>query len=996
MEMNVNLKHKKGSFPPFFMVFLASFALVLCTPLEVLGSSRPILDAFVQQSVQGSVADENGEPLLGVSVVIKGTTVGTVTDFDGNFELLDVPDGSTTIVVSYVGMKTQEVPIDFDAPMQITLAEDAFQLDEMVVVGYGTTIKSDLTGAVSSVSSEDFEKQPVSRVEEALQGRASGVQVTKNSGAPGADIRIRVRGSNSINGNNQPLIVLDGVIGADLRSINTNDIASMEILKDASATAIYGSRGANGVILVTTKRGRGESVVDIDLFTSFSSITKEVDILSPQEFGSIFDLPVIDGGTDYQKAYFRTGITKNLQVSARGKGEKIGYFVSGNVLDQTGTAINSDYTRYSLRSNLDINLTDKLSAQVNLYGSNEKTLNLVANGTRTAPDVRGGVTTLLGWDPTLPIRDSEGNYNLTSVNGSGLINPIAQRLESESYTTTNSINANINLSYDITDELNLTVIGGILYDNNLGESYNGIPAGSVLGPPTGGGNTRNATTLQNSNILTWDKKFGKSNFKFTGLYELQSIKIKDLSANGGPFSIPANFYSLDLGTTPTVRANLRPSEIESWMARGEYNLDRNLFLTATIRRDKSSRFRPGNQVGYFPSGSIAYQFRDLFDGAVERLKLRGGYGETGNQNIPPYTTFSDLNTGRDYPLNGTALTRGFILGNLGNADLTWETTKQTNVGVDATFLNGRLNLTLNKYWKNTTDLLLNVPLPTFAGGGSITRNVGEVFNGGWEVSLDAVPVDLEKFSWNFNLNYSYNQSEVKALSDDQTEIFVEPVGSLSNAAGPYVRIAEGEPLGDFYGATFLGTFKTGDPDGTPGEANYLRDAEDAPVLSVIGNGVPTHTWALNNTFTWGDFDLNFLLRGVHDFDVLNVTRGAISQSGGVQSLPTFGENRNRWTPENQTDIPTGGDHFINSTRFIEKGDFIRLSNLAIGYNVKDINFGRSLRVYASAQNLFTITDYQGYDPEASSVSASEGTASSIDYGAYPNSKTFTIGLKLGF
>lgn len=995
MEINSTLKHKRGGLPTLFIVFLTSLALALCAPSEVLGSSLPIKNLVIQQSVQGTVTDESGQPLPGVSVVIKGTNKGAVTDFDGNYTI-SVDTSDEVLVFSYVGFTNQEIAVDGRDQINVALKEDIANLDEVVVVGYGTQRKSDLTGAVSSVSSKDFDKQPVSRVEEALQGRASGVQVTKNSGAPGSDIRIRVRGSNSINGNNQPLIVLDGVIGADLRSINTNDIASMEILKDASATAIYGSRGANGVILVTTKRGQGESVIDIDLFTSVSSITKEVDILSPTEFGSIFDLPVIDGGTDYQKAYFRTGITKNLQVSARGKGEKIGYFVSGNVLDQSGTAINSNYKRYSLRSNLDVDLTDKLSAKVNVYGSNEKTLNLVANGARTAPDLRGGVTTLLGWDPTLPIRDAEGNYNLISVNGSGLINPIAQREQSESYGTTNSVNANITLSYDILDNLNFTVIGGMLYDNVLGENYYGVPAGSVPDPPSGGGSSRNATTLQNSNILTWEKDFGSNNFKFTGLYELQSTKFKGLNANGGPYSIPHNFYSLGLGTNPSVSAFLRPSEIESWMARGEYNYDRTLYLTATIRSDKSSRFRPGNQIGYFPSGSVAYQFSDLFDGAVERLKLRGGYGETGNQDILSYTTYSDLETGADYPLNGTALTRGFILGNLGNPDLTWETTKQTNIGVDATFWNGRLNLSLNKYWKNTTDLLLNVPLPTFTGGGAITRNVGEVFNGGWEASVDVVAVDRDKFNWNFNLNYSYNNNEVKSLSDDQSEIFFEPSGGLTNSAAPYVRIAEGEPLGDFYGATFLGTYKTGDTDGTPGQAKYLRDAEGALVLGVIGNGVPTHTWALNNTFTWGDFDLNFLLRGVHDFDVLNVTRGVISQSGGVQSLPTYGEIRNQWTPENQTEIPTGGDHYVNSTRFVEKGDFIRLSNLAIGYNIKDVHFFRSLRVYASAQNIFTITDYKGYDPEASSVSASEGTASSIDRSAYPNSKTFTLGVKVGF
>ena len=963
------------------------FLILLCSTIFSMG-------AFAQSlSVSGNIADDQGEPLLGANVLEKGTSNGAVSDFDGNY-IINVAPGAT-LVFSYVGYQTKEVAVGMQTTINISLTADN-TLDEVVVVGYGTQRKSDLTGAVSSVSTKDFEKQPVSRVEEALQGRASGVQVTKNSGAPGSDIRIRIRGSNSINGNNQPLVVLDGVIGADLRSINTNDIASMEILKDASATAIYGSRGANGVILVTTKRGAGESVIDIDLFTSFSSITKEVDILSPTEFGSIFNIPVIDGGTDYQKAYFRTGITRNLQVSARGKGEKIGYFVSGNALDQTGTAINSNYKRYSLRSNLDIDLTDKLSAQVNLYGSSEKTLNLINNGASTSPDVRGGVTTLLGWDPTLPIRDADGNYNLSSVNGSGLINPIAQRLESESYNTTNSINANINLSYDITNNLNFTVIGGVLYNNRLSENYYGIPAGSVLEPPTGGGSSRNATTLQNSNILTWEKEFGRNNFKITGLYEIQSNKVTGLTANGGPFSIPANFYSLNLGTNPSVGSSLVPSEIESWMGRAEYNFDRNLFLTATIRSDKSSRFRPGHQVGYFPSASVAYQFKDLFGGTVERFKIRGGYGETGNQNIAPYSTFSDLTTGMDYPLNGSKLTRGIILGNLGNTDLTWETTKQTNIGADLAFWDGRLNVSLNKYWKNTTDLLLDVPLPIYTGGGTITRNVGEVFNGGWEASVDVTAIDQERFQWNFNVNYSYNHSEVKTLASGQTEIFFEPVRSFTNQAGPYVRVAVGEPLGDFYGATFLGTYKTGDTDGTPGEAKYLRDADGDVVLGVIGNGIPTHTWAMNNTFTYGNFDLNFLLRGVHDFDVLNATRGVISQSGGVQSLPTYGEYRDRWTPENQTDVPTRGDHFQNSTRFIEKGDFIRLSNLAIGYNVEDIKFAKSIRIYASAQNLFTITDYKGYDPEASTVSASEGTASSIDRGAYPNSKTISLGVKLGF
>jgi TonB-linked SusC/RagA family outer membrane protein len=946
-----------------------------------------------QFQVSGVVKDEAGQPLPGANIIEKGTTNGAQTDFDGNFSI-DLAEEEAILVVSYVGFLTQEITVNGRSNINIVLKENTALLDEVVVIGYGTVKKSDLTGAVSSVSAKDFEKQPILRVEDALQGRASGVQVIKNSGAPGSEISIRVRGANSINGNNQPLIVIDGIIGADLRSLNTNDIASMEILKDASSTAVYGSRGANGVVLITTKKGKGKPNINVDVFGSVSSVTKKIDLLTAQEFGAINNLPVINGGTDYQDEFFQTGYTQNVQVSLSGKEEKVGYFISGNAIDQKGVSINSNYKRYSLRSNLDAKFNDRFKVSLNLSGSSEKALNLINNGRSSSVDNRGGIVAILGWDPTLPIIDSNGNYNLSSANGSGLINPIAVRRESDANTTINRATANLTLSYDITNNLNLTVIGGMLYGNILNENYFGVPAGSALSNPRASGNTTSATTLQNSNILTWSKSFKDHNLKVTGLFEVQKFTTKRLIANSGEYNIPGNFQSMNLGANPSIRSSLSRSEIHSYMGRAEYNHNQKLFLTGTMRIDVSSRFRSGNQAGYFPSGTVAYQFNDLFNGVVNRFKVRVGYGEVGNQAVSPYSTYNTLTTGINYPIDGTNEPPGIALGPIANRDLKWETTRQTNIGFDARFLKGKIDLSVNKYWKNTTDLLLDDPLPDYAGGENVTRNVGEVFNGGWEFDIQSNIISTDAFSWSANLVYSYNGSEVKSLAKGRDEIAFSPF-NIANVTGDYIRLKEGEPLGQFWGATALGTYKTGDTDGTPGDARYLEDA-NGTVLSVIGNGIPKSNWALNQTFTWGNFDVNILLRGVHGFDVLNVTRARVSLPGGVQSRATYGEYRNRWTPQNQTNIPAGGNLLINSSRFVEKGDFIRLDNLALGYNIKENKLFSSMRIYASAQNLFTITDYSGYDPESSSLEAGEGAAGSIDNGANPNTRTFSLGVKLGF
>lgn len=952
-------------------------------------------------------AAEDGQPVPGVNVVVKGTTNGTSTDFDGNYVISAT--SNDILVFSSIGYKTVEIAIGNQTVIDLAMEVDAQQLDDVVVIGYGTSKKSDLTGAIASVSADDFQSQPLVRAEDALQARAAGVQVLKTSGAPGGDVKIRIRGSNSITGNNDPLVVIDGIIGGNLSSINTNDIESLDILKDASATAIYGSRGANGVIIVTTKRGGSTPALDVNYFMSVSSVPEKIDLLTPQQFAQINDKEVVNGGTDYQDEYFQTGITNNLQLSTSGREGKIGYFLSGNYVDQTGIVFNTNYERFSLRSNLNIDISDRFSVGLNIYGSREKSLNLVDGGARTADDARAGITAVLGWDPSTAFRNVDGSYNLQSDYGSNLVNPIAVQNERDGNLIEDNFNANLNLSYDLTDNFNFTVLGGTLLRHFNNETFRGIPDGTSLDPSNSTFSSRRSSDYQLSNILTWDKDFGNNNLKITGIYELQSSEDRLESFSSSQYAIsPLSeaFFLSELGQTQVVGANFRKSNLQSYVGRAEFNMANELLVTGTIRVDQSSRFRKDNRTGYFPSVSLGYNLSQFIkeDGFVSNIKLRAGYGETGNQDIPPYSTYQSLPTGRNYFFNGSSFDIG--LGNppLVDENLTWETTKQFNVGADFTFLDGRLRLNADWYKKNTVDLLLDLPVPDFAGGGTIRTNAGEVQNSGFDINLDAVLVDSDDLSWNANLNFSKVNTEVVDLGG-QEQIILRPPGINPAGRGDNLYIIEeGQPLGQFYGATFLGTYKTADAaEGVPGTPRYLEDDEGV-VLGVIGNGIPDFSWGLNTSLEWKGFDLNVLLRGVHGFDVLNVSRGLISLGGGNIRQATSAEFLNRWTPENETEIPASGENFVANSRYVEDGSFISLSNLSLGYTLPNVPGLKSLRVYVSGQNLFKITDYKGYDPEVSATGSSvaaDGTQASdatpsLDYGAFPNPRTITLGLNLGF
>ncbi|TXG37132.1 SusC/RagA family TonB-linked outer membrane protein [Seonamhaeicola maritimus] len=983
--------------------------------------------ASAQQTVNGTVVDETGVGIPGANVLVQGTSKGAVTDFDGNFSIS--ASSSDVLVVSFLGYVTQSVAVGNQTSITVTLKEDAAQLDEVVVIGYGTAKKSDVTGAVSQVTAKSFENQPLTRVENALQGRAAGVTVA-GSGAPGKGIKVRIRGVNSITGNNDPLVVVDGVFGGDLRTINPNNIASMEVLKDASALAIYGSRGSNGVILVTTKKGSGKAKVTLDQFVTISNINKRLPTLSSGEFArfendiftadpnnagspppysdaelSIFDADPIR----YQDLMFQTGVTNNTQLSVSGgSDDKVRYFVSGNFIDQEGTQITSNYRRYSFRSNLSKEFNDKFSVSANVTASREITHNdqdVFNSGDGSA------ILRAITWDPTAPVRDANGDYILRSPRevANNNYNPIRRFELSDHDVTADRLNLTLNGKYNFTDNFSYTLITAVSTLHRNTESFRVEGDFEATGFTNISYQNNNVTSHQVSNILNWNNEFGKHNIDVTGVYEFQGTRalnngygVNDLNVGG--------LYLADESANESFSNSGNESAIQSYLGRAQYNYDGFLYLTASMRVDESSRFAKDSRTGYFPSGALALNLgnTDFVENlGLSTLKLRAGWGKVGNQNINSTARFSLNNNSGLYTIDGETTNTGSVQSQEGNPDLTWETTTQTNVGIDFGFLNGRITGSIDYFNKDTEDLLLQTIVP----GTSIRTfiNAGEVNNKGIDFSISADIIENEDFSWNSSFNLSHIKNKVTKLNGD-TEFIV---GNVSGIGGGGIRlnvIKVGEPLGTFWGYNAMGTWKTTDnipldPDGAPvavpGDEKFALDENGEREFQTIGSGLPDVTFGFNNTFTYKNWDLNVFLNGSLGFDVWNQVRGTISGNGGNRSdlSPTVYD---RWTPENETDLPRyGTGNILNSNRWIEKGDFIRLSNLRLGYTfdenlIKGIN---SLQVYGSGQNLFIITDYTGFDPEVTSIvrgGANEDAGSGVDVGAFPNPVSFTFGVKVTF
>jgi len=971
-----------------------------------------------QNIVTGNVKDVGGTPLPDVNITILGTTKGAKTDFDGNYSI--EADKGDVLLFSFIGMATQSVTVGDSNTIDIILADDQDSLDEVVVIGYGKSVKKeDLTGAVSMVGVKDMEKSPLVNVDQALQGRASGVQLTQASGAPGAGFKIRVRGSNSITGSNAPLVVVDGLIDVGINSVNPSDIQSITVLKDASSTAIYGNRGANGVIIITTKKGTsGKSTVEFGSYLSFSSPTNKVDLLSPAEFIEFANVkntvaagvPVpefdtqakidnlIANSVDYQDALYRNGaVAQNYQLSFKGGSEKMYYFVSGNYLDQEGLAVNTKFKRYALRANINADLSEKLSiaTSINLQRT---------NGLNNSPILGESLGIgAVGFDPVTPIFDANGKYNnvtnvLGGVQSSVIINPVFLAKESRFESIGDRVQANLSLNYKLVKNLDFNVSGGVNNGKFLRNDFS--PAGSGIGSPIRASQgSVNRTRWQYAFKLAYDNTFNeKHDLSITAIAENRGEQQRAFNATGVGFFTDLGAYNLGAAGLQTIGSSFSTRQLRSFIGRAIYNYDSRYLVTATVRHDQTSVF-PINQTGVFSSFALGWNISNepFFNSeTISLLRLRAGWGQTGNENVRSDAALDILANNPWIPNGGGVGTPTVLPGNrLANPDLAWETTVQTNIGFDLGIMNNKFNLSFEYYIKNTEDLLLDRKLAGFTGKEFQTINAGEVENKGIDISLSGTPVQNENFSWDFNVNFSKNKNEVVSLVDGLNEILPNiRIGSGSDLAPSIVRV--GEPIGSFFGFVYEGV------DATNGNAIYADER------AIIGDPNPDYTYGINNTVSYKNFDLNFFIQGVKGNDIFNATRSQLIGRSGRIPFGTSAELRNTWTPTN-TSAPLPSLNANNtqllSSEFVEDGSYLRLKNISLGYTLTDSNAlksigGESLRFYISGQNVFTITDYSGVDPEISTGRGFDGSfsdlAAGVDSGAYPTSKTFTIGLNFKF
>lgn len=985
--------------------------------------------SFAQNTVTGNVSDAGG-PLPGASILVKGTSNGTQADFDGNFVLNNV-NNDDTLVFSYIGYSTQEVQVNGQLEINAVLVEDAAKLDEVVVVGYGTTKKSDLTGSLASVSSKDFEKQPLNDVSQALLGRAAGLQVTQNSGVPGGEFRIRIRGANSISGGNQPLFVVDGQF-LDISAVNVNDIQSIEVLKDASATAIYGNRGANGVVLITTKRGRpGKATINVDVFTSLSEPTRNLDLLNGIEFAeaaieqegvpisesNLFTQEQLDelranGGEDWQDRLFRTGFTNNVQVSASGGSEDIDYYLSSNFYEETSTIQAQKFRRLNLRANLNAKLSKKLKAGVNF--------NL---GREDRDGIIGNLSDALAFSPTTFAFDEEGELNLFSENdlGTTALNPLVPVNFNLRESTTDRYNISGYLNYDIIKNLVINVSAGVVRNDIHSNSFSSLRAGGI-----GRANVDNIyrTNLFNTNRLTYSLNLGKSSsLKVDAVHELviNQLNRADIEASDF-FTDLVTFRDLSAAQVQVTQNSESRRELESFLGRANLSLVDKYLFTASIRADGTSIFQ-NDRVGYFPSASFAWKVNQenfLKDSkSINNLKLRLSYGQVGNQSISVFGTRARARLDEDinFPFDGNLAVGVAPSNRLANPDLTWETTEQINTGIDLGLWNSAVSLSFDYYKKNTTDLLLDTQLPDFVGPTRQFVNAGEILNEGFDINLGTRILRNDNWNINSTLTISRNRNEVLSLNDGLE--FIEIGQNVSGFAGTPLnatRIEVGRPISSLRGFIFDGVWQLGEEDEAasfgriPGDARF-RDVSgpdgvpDGVIttddITVVGDANPDFTWGWNWDISYKNLNLNFLLTGSQGNDIYNLQNARLLGVFTRQTNPTLGTFRNRWTPTNPSNIPSRVDGAQTlSSQFIEDGSFVSMKNVVLSYNLNqkatDVLGLKSARFYASAQNLFIITDYSGFDPETTASVNNEDVDLGLDINSIPLNRTITLGLNVSF
>lgn len=985
------------------------------------------LGISAQQTIHGVLHSPSGDPLSGATITVKGTKNSTISNANGEFSVKASP--GNTLVISYIGYQTKEISIGSKTNLNLSLKQVASSMNEVVVVGYGTAKKSDLTGAVTSVSTKDIKNQPTPRLDEALQGRAPGLVVQNNSASPNGNISIRIRGSNSINGANDPLIVIDGLLGGDIANINPNDVESIEILKDASSTAIYGSRGANGVVLITTKKGAsGKVTVQYNGFLNFNSVRKKMDLLNAAQYAETVDSNRADigvtlpfsqeqiesfkknGGIDWQDEIYQNALEQNHQIAVSGGGNNVSYYLSGNYVNNEGVIKGSSFKKYSVRSNITSTISKRFNIGLDLFLSKSEDHPVISGGNQDNAPTHAAII----FSPTLPVYNPDGSYTLpsSSFGPPAVYNPLALAIEPIKNNLGNRVVLNTYLNYNIAEGLTAKVLFGISTQDNVNNSYTNTKAKDGLGTATAGITNNHSVILQNTEQINYKKTIaGIHKIDFTAVFENQTQTFNSSFAGSNGFSSDEVTYNnLALGSAPQIPASSNTKKtIVSFVGRLNYAFKDKYLLSLTSRNDGASVFGENNKWGFFPSAGLAWRINkeDFMKNMAEvsNLKLRVSYGVTGSQAVGPYASLDQLNSSQPYSINGTGASTGVGLGVIGNPDLKWEKTGQFNVGFDLGLFTDRMHLTADYYNKRTTDLLLNVPLPRTSGYATKLQNLGEVQNRGFEIDLGGTPL-AGKFTWNTDINFATNKNTILSLGGQDNV----PIGTTGFPNfGNTIFLVVGQPIGVLEGYIQHGTWGTAEAAkatsfGTiPGAPKYIDQDHNGKInaddIAIMGTTLPKFTYGWSNNFSFKSFDLNVLIQGVAGRKIYNISR-VRSERSSSDADATDIRILDRWTPTNQnTSVPSfiGSNQYeqLQSSRWLEDGSYMRIKVITLGYNLPESILKKSkialARIYVSGVNLFTFTKYTGFDPEESTnVDALGG----IDYAAYPSQKTFTVGLNI--
>lgn len=980
-------------------------------------------------SLKGKISDSSGDVLVGASISVKGTTSGAVSEIDGSYQLEGV-SAQAILVVSYTGYVGQEIAVNNRTLIDVVLSLDVEALNEVVVVGYGTQRKSSTTGSIASLKAADLVQTPVANVAQGLQARVSGVQITQNSSAPGGNISVRIRGTNSINGSSEPLYVLDGIQISNgggvndvspLSQINPNDIESVEVLKDASAAAIYGARAANGVVLITTKRGKqGTSRVTYDAYYGIQEVTKTIEMMNAAEFGAleneVFKQPIyadpasLGQGINYQDLIFRQAAIQNHQLSVMGGTEKTQISLALNYFDQDGIVINSNFSRASLRLNLDHQVNKWLRTGTSLlytYSLSDR----IPTG-QTSIDGPAFTTSVLGAALAAP-------PNLEPYREDGSIFPFGDQFNGRyresanplglaaimDKTTSNRLLGNLYFNFELVKGLSYRADFNIIQATALSDFYSPRFIVNTNDLATAGaarkGNSYNLNLLHES-ILTYQTKLGENHsLKFTGVFGTQTNNNSSNTITASIFPNDATVNeALQLATNRNVSSSRSKSRLDSYLGRFNYGFRDKYFLDITARMDGASQFGENHKYGFFPAISGAWRIiEEPFlknQKLISDLKLRASYGITGNAAaIGPYNSLGLIGGGtiNDYQFNHLYNT-GLAPAGIANPDLRWEKSTQTNIGLDLSLFKNRFNLVVDVYQKRTDDLLFVQQLPLSSGYGTITGNFASLENKGLEIATNA-NLSNGGLKWNISANVTFNRNKLLSLAS----------GAQQFAVNNFSILRVGEPLGIFRTYVFDGLYQSGESI-LPGSDSRLgghkvRDVNgDGKIAAddqvITGNANPNFIFGFSTDFKFKNFDLSAFFAGVQGNQVYNLIRYTFENPGGGR--PLYQGAVNRWTPSNPNNewasVLQGGRLPV-SDRFMEDGSFIRCKNITLGYTLPTIKGITQARIYLSANNLFTITDYTGYDPEVNTYGNSN-TIVGVDNLVYPVAKSYLLGVQVSF